>query len=102
MNNIGATMILMPAVMSVGESVRGLARAAAHPLAFGSLLGGLTTSIGTPPNVLISMALADHGYEPFRLFDFAPTGLAVLGAGALFLALAGPKLLPGPGTGTGT
>lgn len=94
MNNIGATMILMPAVMSAAKRSGVSSGRLLIPLAFGSLLGGLTTSIGTPPNVLISMALADHGHEPFRLFDFAPTGLAVLGAGALFLALAGPKLLP--------
>jgi di/tricarboxylate transporter len=64
------------------------------PLAYGTLLGGLTTLIGTPPNLLISDALATNGFEPFHLFDFTLLGSALLAAGIVFVALAGRHLLP--------
>lgn len=94
MNNIGATIILMPAVMAVAKEARIPPSRLLIPLAFGSLLGGLTTLIGTPPNLLISLTLAEHGYAPFRVFDFTPVGLLVLVVGGLFLVLVGPRLLP--------
>lgn len=64
------------------------------PLAYGSLLGGLTTLIGTPPNILVSDALRDAGLRPFRILDFAPLGAGVLMAGTAFMVLAGRHLLP--------
>lgn len=94
MNNVGATIIVMPAVVAVAREVRISPGRLLIPLAFGSLLGGLTTVIGTPPNLLISLALVGHGYVPFRLFDFTPTGIIVLVVGAVFLAVFGPRLLP--------
>src|SRR5690606_5659674 len=94
MHHVGAAIIMMPAAMAVAREARVSPGRLLIPLAFGSLLGGLTTAIGTPPNLLINMALVNAGYAPFRLFDFTPTGLVVLGVGALFLALFGPRLLP--------
>jgi len=64
------------------------------PLAFGSLLGGLTTLIGTPPNLLVSEAQRLYGLEPFRMFDYAPTGVVVMLAGTAFMVLVGRHLLP--------
>ena len=64
------------------------------PLAYGSLLGGLTTLIGTPPNLLIAGALDDAGLESFSMFDFAPVGIGVLIAGVLFMAFVARFLLP--------
>jgi di/tricarboxylate transporter len=64
------------------------------PLAFGSLLGGLTTLIGTPPNILVSDALRDYGLRPFQLFDFTPVGIIVMLTGITFMALVGRHLLP--------
>jgi di/tricarboxylate transporter len=64
------------------------------PLAYASLLGGLTTLIGTPPNILISEAMRDNGLQPFGLFDFTPVGLAVLLTGIIFIAFVGRYLLP--------
>src|SRR5690606_39581011 len=94
MNNIGAAIIMMPAVLAAGRDAKVPAGRLLIPLAFGSLLGGLTTAVGTPPNLLVNAALTARGYAPFGLFDFTPTGLAVLGAGAVFLAVLGPRLLP--------
>ncbi len=61
-------------------------------LAFGSLLGGLTTLIGTPPNLLISDALRDHGLTPFGLFDFAPVGLIVMAVGIVYMLMVGRRV----------
>ncbi|MFS8583041.1 MAG: SLC13 family permease, partial [Limnochordales bacterium] len=79
MNNIGAAIIMMPAVLAAGRDAKVPAGRLLIPLAFGSLLGGLTTAVGTPPNLLVNAALTARGYAPFGLFDFTPTGLAVLG-----------------------
>ena len=64
------------------------------PLAFGSLLGGLTTQIGTPPNILVSEALRDAGLESFTFFDFTPVGLAIMFCGVAVMVLIGRRLLP--------
>jgi di/tricarboxylate transporter len=64
------------------------------PLAFASLLGGLTTLIGTPPNIIISGFRAQASGQAFGMFDFLPVGLAVAVAGLIFLALAGRFLVP--------
>ena len=94
MNNIAAVAILMPAVMGLAKR-RGIAPTKLLiPLAFSSLLGGLTTLIGTPPNILVSMILIDNGYQPFSMFSYLPTGLAALAVGLAFLATLGWRLLP--------
>ena len=94
MNNIAAAAILMPSVFAIAHRAAIPVTKLLIPLSFGSLLGGLTTLIGTPPNLLASEALTRAGYEPFRMFDFAPTGLAVLGIGVAYMLLAGSRLTP--------
>jgi di/tricarboxylate transporter len=64
------------------------------PLAYGSLLGGLTTQIGTPPNILVSEALKENELPSFQLFDFTPVGMMVFAAGVGFMSLIGRRLLP--------
>jgi len=94
MNNIGVAALMLPAVVGIARRSGTAPSRLLMPLAFGSLLGGLTTLIGTPPNLLVSEALREHGLEPFTMFDFTPVGGAVLLAGAAFLALFGRHLLP--------
>jgi len=94
MNNIGVAAMMLPVVMDIARRTGRSPSRLLMPLAFGSLLGGLTTLIGTPPNLLVAGALQDNGLAPFRLFDFAPVGLAVLVGGTLFFALVGRHLLP--------
>ena len=94
MNTIGATAILLPAIFVIAQKAQYPASRLLIPLAFGSLMGGLTTLIGTPPNLLCSMALEEAGFDGFRMFHFAPTGLAVMGAGAVFMALIGRFFIP--------
>ena len=94
MNNVGATAVLMPAVVSMSKKVRINASRLLMPLAFGSLLGGMITLIGTPPNILVSDALRLAGWESFSLLDFAPVGLVALGVGVFYMVFVGYRLLP--------
>ncbi len=94
MNNVGATAVLMPAVVSISRKARVSASKLLMPLAFGSLLGGMTTLIGTPPNILVSDVLHQMGYEPFSLLSFAPVGLVALVLGVIYMAIAGLRSLP--------
>lgn len=94
MNNIGATAILITSVFAMARKMSYPSGKLLMPLSFGSLLGGLTTLIGTPPNLLVSAALMDYDFEGFNIFDFLPTGLAVLGTGMLYMATVGKYLIP--------
>ncbi|MDP2056325.1 MAG: SLC13 family permease, partial [Thiobacillus sp.] len=64
------------------------------PLAFGSILGGMTTLIGTPPNLIVSGFRATTGAGSFAMFDFAPVGVAVAALGVVFVGLIGWRLVP--------
>ncbi len=94
MNNIGVAALMLPVVMDIARSTGRSPSRLLMPLAYGCLLGGLTTLIGTPPNLLISFALQDGGFEAFRLFDYTPVGLGVMIGGIGFIALVGRHLLP--------
>lgn len=94
MNNVGVAALLLPVVMDIARRTGTPPSKLLIPLAFSSLLGGLTTLIGTPPNILISDALAEYGLAPFSLFDFTPAGGAVLLAGIAYMALVGRHRLP--------
>jgi di/tricarboxylate transporter len=94
MNNVGALALLMPVAIRMARKNGRSPSLLLMPLAFGSLLGGLITLIGTPPNIIIATFRAETGAEPFRMFDFAPVGLGVAIAGLLFIALIGWRLVP--------
>jgi di/tricarboxylate transporter len=98
MNNIAATAVLMPAVVSLARQAGLAPSRLLMPLAFGAILGGTTTLVGTPPNLLTSQVLTEKGLRPFGLFEFAPYGLALLAVGVLFMITLGRRLLPA-GTG---
>ena len=94
MNNIGVAVLMLPVVMGLARRARVPPSRLLMPLSFGCLLGGLTTQIGTPPNLLVSAALAEQGTHRFALFDFLPVGAVALVAGVLFLVLFSRRLLP--------
>jgi di/tricarboxylate transporter len=94
MNNIAAVAILLPSVFAIAQRSRLPVTKLLMPLSFGSLLGGLTTLVGTPPNLLAAEALNQAGYAPFRMFDFMPTGLSVLVVGMVYLVVLGGRLIP--------
>jgi len=95
MNNIAAVAVLMPAVASLAPRVGLSPSRLFMPLAFGAILGGTTTLVGTPPNIVAAQMLNDRpGFEPFKLFDFAPIGLAIMAVGTLYMLTVGKRLLP--------
>jgi di/tricarboxylate transporter len=94
MNNVGALALMLP--VALRNAYRGGYPPALSlmPLAFASLLGGMVTLIGTPPNLIISAFRARETGEPFAMFDFAPVGGAVALAGLAYIVLVGWRLLP--------
>jgi di/tricarboxylate transporter len=94
MNNIAATAVLMPAVAALGARARISPARLFMPLAFGAILGGTMTLVGTPPNILAGEMLRERGLAPFRLFDFTPIGLLLLGVGTVYMVVFGRRLLP--------
>ena len=94
MNNIGALALTMPVAITVAHKKGIPTSALLMPLAAASLLGGMTTLIGTPPNIIASSYRVQAGGPPFRMFDFAPVGVGVTIAGLLFIVLIGWRLIP--------
>lgn len=94
MNNIGATAMLLPAVVGISRKSGVRLSKLLIPLAFSSLLGGNMTQIGTPPNILATSILTERGLPSFEFFDFTPTGIIVFLAGVLYMVLIGRFLLP--------
>ncbi len=94
MNNIGVAALMLPVVMEIAQRTKTSPSRLLMPMAYGSLLGGLTTMIGTPPNLVASSSLRQVGLEGFSLFEFTPIGLPALVAGTLFVAFIGRHFLP--------
>ena len=94
MNNIGVAALMLPVVIEVARRTRIPQSRLLMPLAYATLLGGLMTLIGTPPNLLISEVMAQNGYRPFELFDFTPLGGTIMVIGVIFVALLGRLMLP--------
>ncbi len=94
MNNVGAMALLMPVAMQLAARLELPPGRVLMPLAFGTILGGMTTMIGTPPNLIVSGFRAQTGAGSFAMFDFTPIGLAVAVSGTLFIVLLGWRLVP--------
>ena len=94
MNNVGAMALLMPIAVQVAGRQDMTPGQVLMPLAFGTILGGMTTLIGTPPNLIVSGFRAEAGFGHFGMFDFAPVGLAVAVVGVVFVVLVGWRLVP--------
>lgn len=94
MNNVGALAIMMPIAIH-------MARKSGHPpsyylmpIAFASLLGGMTTLVGTPPNIIIATFRGDETGQPFGMFHFTPVGIVIMLVGVLFISFIGWRLIP--------
>lgn len=94
MNNVGAMALLMPIAIQLSKRLDLMPGQVLMPLAFATILGGMTTIIGTPPNLIVSGFRAEAGFGHFAMFDFAPVGVAVAVAGVIFLAIVGWRLVP--------
>jgi di/tricarboxylate transporter len=91
--NIGALAMLMPVAFALARKNETSPSVYLMPMAFGSLLGGIVTLVGTSPNILVSRVRQEITGEPFSMFDFTPVGLVLALAGIAFLAV-GWRLLP--------
>jgi len=94
MNNVGALALMLPVAMRTAYRENFSPALILMPLAFASILGGVITLIGTPPNLIVSSFRESAIGQPFGMFDFAPVGLAVAIAGLLFMLLIGVRLVP--------
>jgi di/tricarboxylate transporter len=94
MNNVGALALMLPVALRNAYRDGYPPAKSLMPLAFASLLGGLTTLIGTPPNLIVAGFRAQQTGASFGMFDFTPVGIAIAIAGLLFLVFIGWRLIP--------
>lgn len=94
MNNVAALALLMPVDIQTARKAGRAPGLSLMPLSFATILGGMATLIGTPPNIIIAAIREETLGEPFRMFDFAPVGGAAALAGLAFVALIGWRLIP--------
>ncbi len=94
MNNVGALALLLPVAIQLAIKKQVSPSIYLMPIAFASLLGGMTTLIGTPPNIIISSYRAQSGLAPFSMFDFSLVGVGVAFVGLLYIIFAGWRLIP--------
>ena len=94
MNNIGAMAMLLPITISICQKMEWNPSKFLMPLAFASILGGMNTKIGTPPNIIISELRGEYSSNDFSFFDFAFAGVPVSIIGIIFIMLIGWRLIP--------
>ena len=94
MNNVGALALLMPVDMQAAANAKRSPALTLMPLSFATILGGMVTLIGTPPNIIIAAYRAEALGEPYRMFDFAPVGGVCAVVGVLFVMFIGWRLIP--------
>jgi di/tricarboxylate transporter len=91
--NVGALAIMMPIALQVARRTGTPPSRLLMPMAFGSLLGGTVTLVGTSPNIIVSQVREQILGRPFDMYDYAPVGLGVTAVGLVFLTFA-YRLLP--------
>ncbi|WP_421725410.1 SLC13 family permease [Bauldia sp.] len=94
MNNVAALALLMPVEMTVAAKAGRTPALTLMPLAFATILGGMVTLIGTPPNIIIGAYRGEALGESFGMFSFAPVGLVCAVVGVAYVALIGWRLIP--------
>lgn len=94
MNNVAALALLMPVDIQTARKAGRDPGLSLMPLSFATILGGMVTLIGTPPNIIIASIREETLGEPFGMFDFAPVGGITAIAGLIFVALIGWRLIP--------
>ena len=94
MNNVAALALLMPVDIQTARKAGRAPGLSLMPLSFATILGGMVTLIGTPPNIIIASIRAETLGEPFHMFDFAPVGGVAAIAGLIFVAVVGWRLIP--------
>ncbi len=98
MNNVAALALLMPVDIQSARKAGRAVGLSLMPLSFATILGGMATLIGTPPNIIVSGIREDKLGEPFHMFDFAPVGGITAAVGLVFVAIVGWRLIPARST----
>lgn len=93
-NNVAALALLMTLDIDAAHKAKRAVSLSLMPLSFATILGGMITLIGTPPNIVIAQYRTDALGEPFQMFDFAPVGICVALVGIAYVALIGWRLIP--------
>jgi di/tricarboxylate transporter len=93
-NNVAALALLMPVDLQAANKAKRSPALTLMPLSFATILGGMITLIGTPPNIIIAEFREKTLGKGFSMFDFSPVGLACAVAGVLFVATIGWRLIP--------
>ena len=94
MNNIGALVLMLPVAVHLARA-KGVNRSLyLMPMAFASMLGGMITLIGTPPNIIIGSFREQSGLEGYEIFDFAPVGLIVAAGGIVVMMAVSGRVIP--------
>lgn len=93
-NNVGALALMIPVAIHIAKKSNHPPSYILMPIAFASILGGMTTLIGTPPNIIIATIRSERFGEAFGMFDFTPVGLSIALVGILFISLIGWRILP--------
>ncbi len=94
MNNVGALALMLPVAIATAHEHKRSPAFLLMPLAFGSILGGMTTLIGTPPNIIIASYKAEIGLAGYNMFDFSFVGVPIALLGVVFISFLGWKLIP--------
>jgi di/tricarboxylate transporter len=94
MNNVAAVAVLLPAVMGICRRIGVSPSRLLLPMSYGAIMGGTLTLMGTPPNLIVSDVLRQHGLAPLGFFETTTLGLPFLLAGLVFMLTAGRRLLP--------
>ena len=94
MNNVAALALLMPVDMEAAVRAKRSPSLTLMPLSFATILGGMVTLIGTPPNIVVATFRGEALGDPFTMFDFAAVGIVVAVVGVVFVSLVGWRLLP--------
>ena len=94
MNNVAALALLMPVDLQAAQKAERSPALTLMPLSFASILGGMITLIGTPPNIVIATFREEALGAPYTMFDFAPVGVAVAAVGIAYVSLIGWRLIP--------
>jgi di/tricarboxylate transporter len=97
MSSTGAVALLIPIVLSMSRKSGMSPSKLLMPLAFASLVGGMLTLIGTPPNIVVSSQMEKAGLAPFDFFDFTPIGMIILLVAMIYLVYFARHLLPNRG-----
>ena len=101
-NNVAALVILMTLDMEAARKAKRAISLSLMPLSFATILGGMITMIGTPPNIVIAQYRTGVAGEPFAMFDLAPVGLVCANVGIVFVAAVGWRLIPRRGAASAT